>query len=188
MPQPPLCRNLEQKFRCQDLEAAHSIALAAGATASQTMLQRDVFFNARCGRLKLRTIHTEDQPRAAELIAYDRPDGAGERFSAYRLVPIGEPEALEAALAAALGVRGIVRKRRRLLLSRNTRLHFDEVEGLGTFVEFEVVLDADRMVQDAREQIAQWREVLGLTEPVPRSYMDLLGASTTPLLHVGVAS
>src|SRR5207244_3144861 len=76
----------------------------------------------------------------SELIYYRRPDHEGPTLCDYLRVPIGEPETLKELLAAALGIRGVVRKRRRLYLVDQTRVHVDEVEGLGMFVELEVVL------------------------------------------------
>jgi predicted adenylyl cyclase CyaB len=173
-PQPG--RNVEQKFHCGNHADAHAAALAAGAQATDVLLQRDVYFHAVSGRLKLRSIQSERSPPTAELIAYDRPDGAGERISTYILVRVADPGRLEAALGAALGVRAVVKKRRRLLMSGNIRLHFDEVESLGTFVEFEAVLgDGDTEAQSI-ERIARWRSVLGLSDAVSRSYVDLLEA------------
>jgi predicted adenylyl cyclase CyaB len=43
-------------------------------------------------------------------------------------------------LSRALGVRRVVRKRRTVFHVGRTRVHFDEVEGLGRFIELEVVL------------------------------------------------
>ncbi len=167
-------RNLEQKFRCGDLEAAYRAALAAGALDADVLLQRDVYFGAARGRLKLRSTLSGDGAAHAELIAYDRPDGPQERISSYLLIPVSDPDLLEAILTAALGMRATVRKRRRLLMDGATRLHFDEVEDLGTFVEFEAVLAEDEPEARGRERLMHWRELLGLDEPVPRSYVDLL--------------
>lgn len=40
----------------------------------------------------------------------------------------------------ALGVKGLVKKKRMLWLYNQTRIHVDEVEGLGNFLELEVGL------------------------------------------------
>ena len=47
---------------------------------------------------------------------------------------------MQAALAMALGVKGVVRKRRMLYMIGQTRVHLDHVEGLGDFMELEVQL------------------------------------------------
>ena len=45
-----------------------------------------------------------------------------------------------APLAAALGIRTVVRKQRTVYLHKNVRIHLDAVDGLGTFLEFEAVM------------------------------------------------
>ena len=46
-------------------------------------------------------------------------------------------------LAGVLKTRGVVTKRREVFLIGRTRVHLDDVKGLGTFVELEVVLGDD---------------------------------------------
>ena len=54
--------------------------------------------------------------------------------------PVAAPDELAEALDAALGTVVVVSKRRRLFLWEGVRIHLDEVDGLGSFVEFEAVL------------------------------------------------
>ena len=132
-------RNLEIKARDPDPALSLSRALALGAEDRGEITQRDTYFGRTAGRLKLR----EQSPGDAELIEYRRPDEAGPRASDYRLVPVSDPDALREALDAALGTLVVVEKRRRLLLWEGVRIHLDEVEGLGSFLELEAT-DADR--------------------------------------------
>ncbi len=170
--QPPR-QNVEQKFRCDDLLTAHAAAVNAGARPAAVLLQRDVYFAVPHGRLKLRTILSESA-RRSELIAYERPDASTERVSTYRAVPVEEAEALEAALASALGVRAVVNKRRTLLMDGAVRLHLDEVEELGDFIEIEAVLGSDLNEDEARRRLAHWRGVFQVVDDVPESYVDLI--------------
>ena len=51
--------------------------------------------------------------------------------------------------------------------------HLDEVDGLGDFVELEAVLGEPATPEAGAAQVARWRDLLGLTEQVPDSYIDL---------------
>jgi predicted adenylyl cyclase CyaB len=110
--------------------------------------------------LKLREI--EGQP--AQLIGYARPDDQGPKASDYLVVPVTEAGLLKAALSAALGIRGVVEKRREIYLWHNARIHLDEVTGLGTFIEFEAVLGPE--VDDARgrDQLADLSRRFGIAQ------------------------
>ena len=90
-------------------------------------------------------------------------------------MPVADPTALREALAHALGVARQVAKTRHLLLLGRTRIHLDHVEGLGDFLELEVVLaDARRRragEQEAERILAQL--ALGDRPRIPGSYADL---------------
>src|SRR5262249_40642481 len=133
-------QNLELKARCPDLEMVRARAERLGARYAGAFAQRDTFFASGApGRLKLREV--ADGP--AELIAYRRADLAAARASDYDIYPGPPAHRLRAVLTAALGEAGVVEKRRRLYLLEHTRIHLDEVRGLGDFVELETVLDGE---------------------------------------------
>jgi predicted adenylyl cyclase CyaB len=169
----PLSRNLELKARCAGLDEVRAVVRRLGARPAGTLRQVDTFFRAPHGRLKLRV--PDDGP--AELIWYDRPDLPGPRASHYHLVQIQDPSGLESALAAALGVRGKVHKRRELFLWDNVRIHLDDVQGLGEFVEFEAVLRSEEEAVRAEAQLAQLVAALGIrpADQLATAYADLLG-------------
>jgi adenylate cyclase class 2 len=170
---PPTRRNLEVKARHADLAAARAAAERLGARAAAVEVQTDTYFRVPHGRLKLRAI--EGQP--AVLIWYDRPDNTGTRGSDYYLVPVPDAAALKAALTAALGVRGEVRKRRAIYLWHNVRIHLDEVAGLGNFVEFEAVLAAAEDEVTAASRLDELGRALAILpgDHLAPSYADLLG-------------
>jgi adenylate cyclase class IV len=128
--------NIEIKARASDYQAQLRRAEEIADGPPLRFTQEDTFYHVPNGRLKLRVF----ADGSGELIQYRRPDAEGPKTSDYALVRIGDPTALGGLLAAALGVRAVVRKTRTLLLCGQTRLHFDEVEGLGNFIELEVVL------------------------------------------------
>jgi predicted adenylyl cyclase CyaB len=129
-------RNIEIKARVEDLRKTRLLAEALSDSPPEVLVQEDVFFIAPNGRLKLRTINDS----CSELIYYERSDETGPKSSEYILVPVPDPRLMRQLLTSALGVRGVVRKRRTLCMVGNTRIHLDEVEGLGDFLELEVVL------------------------------------------------
>ena len=63
-------------------------------------------------------------------------------------------------LEQMLGVRACVRKRREVWLYRNARIHLDTVDGLGCFVEIEVVVTGG--MRQARALMRELRVELGI--------------------------
>jgi predicted adenylyl cyclase CyaB len=166
-------RNVEIKARVGGLAAVREVVAGLADSGPMELEQEDTFFVCPRGRLKLRRFAGCVQ---AELIYYERPEAAGPKESRYLVHPTADPEGLRDVLAAAFGVRGVVRKQRAVFLVGQTRVHLDEVEGLGEFVELEVVLQPQ---QDAAEGVAVARELmarLGISpsQLVDRAYIDLL--------------
>ncbi len=166
-----MSRNVEIKARVADAADFARRARALADAGPETIPQSDVFFAATRGRLKLRRLSGR-----AELIWYERPDAAGPKTSRYSLVPVADPDALEAALTGALGVRGTVRKTRRLFMAGRTRIHLDAVEGLGDFMELEVVLREGEDVADGEAEARELMAALGIAgdDLVEAAYIDLL--------------
>ena len=189
----PPQRNLEIKARDPDPARSLERALALGAEDRGEITQRDTYFGRTAGRLKLR----EQAPGEAELIEYRRPDEAGARASDYRLVPVSDPDGLREALDAALGTLVVVEKRRRLLLWEGVRIHLDEVEGLGSFLELEATdaeLDRSGPGQPGPSRTAPKIDHLRAELDIPDeqliagSYSDLLLDSRERLLAAARAA
>jgi homotetrameric cytidine deaminase len=160
-----LRRNLEIKARDADPRRTLEAALALGAEDGGELTQRDTYFGGARGRLKLR----EQTPGEAELIQYRRADEEGPRTSEFRVVPIAAADPLREALDAALGTLVVVEKRRRLLLWEGVRIHLDDVDDLGTFVELEAPEDGDQQAK-----VEKLTEALGIADPIAGSYSDLV--------------
>jgi homotetrameric cytidine deaminase len=166
-------RNVELKALDPDPARSLAVCRELGAEDRGVLRQRDTYFRARAGRLKLR----EEDPGGAVLIQYDRPDAAEARESRYRLTRVDDPEDLRASLDAALGTLVVVEKARRLLLWDGVRIHLDTVEGLGSFVELEGVAPPESDLGPEREKVARLQQALGIGEVLTDSYSDrLLGA------------
>jgi len=98
------------------------------------------------------------------------------RESNYVLVPTAEPDRVRDVLATVYGIIGVVRKRRTVRMVDCTRVHLDEVEGLGTFVELEVVLGDGEPAESGVVEARRLMAALGIQEDqlVSRAYIDLL--------------
>ena len=169
-------RNIEIKARIDSVEALLPVAQALADAQLQTIAQDDTFFVCARGRLKLRDFGDG----TGELIHYQRADTAGPKLSDYVRVPTGEPAVLREALERAQGVLGRVRKTRWLLLAGPTRIHLDRVEGLGDFVELEVVLRDDQSEAEGVAIADALLQALGVspTQRLAGAYLDLLLAGS----------
>lgn len=167
-----MARNVEIKARVACIDALLPRARALAEGDAQRIEQDDTFFRVPHGRLKLR----EFGDGSAELIHYQRPDTPGAKLSDYVRTAVPQPATLREALQRALGVEGRVRKQRTLLLAGQTRIHLDRVEGLGDFVELEVVLRDDQGEHEGARIADALMHELGLAA-APRiagAYLDLL--------------
>jgi len=168
-------RNIEIKARLRSVDELLPRARALADGDVVVIDQHDTFFHVPHGRLKLRAF----SDGSAELIHYHRPNTAAPKASDYVRVPVTEARLLHEALARGCGVVGHVRKRRLLLLVGQTRVHLDRVEGLGDFIELEVVLRDGQADDDGRAVAEQLMHRLGLAG-APRlagAYLDLRRAS-----------
>jgi predicted adenylyl cyclase CyaB len=167
-----MARNIEIKARISNLEEWLPRAAALADSPPVTISQDDTFFLCPKGRLKLRAFRSG----GGELIFYQREDCPEPKESHYFLAPVVEVGPLREALTQAYGVIGRVRKVRYLIMAGRTRIHLDRVEGLGDFLELEVVLQQNEPnvsgIQEARDLLKK----LGISEKdlVERAYVDLL--------------
>jgi len=179
--------NVELKAAAADLAATAERCRALGAHDHGVLVQRDTYFAARSGRLKLR----EHEGGDAELIAYARPDGTEPEQSGYVLAPAADPRALREALDRALGTVVVVAKRRRLFLWEHVRIHLDEVEGLGTFVELEALVGPGlNDLARAQDKLARLRSELAIDDRalVAGGYADLLLDGTEALRRAAASA
>ena len=166
-----MARNVEIKARVADLAALAARAAAIADSGPVVIAQDDTFFHCDNGRLKLRAF----SDGTGELIFYRRPDQGGPKESFYVLSPTASPDTLREALTLAHGQVGRVVKQRTLFLAGRTRVHLDRVDGLGDFMELEVVLadgeTLDAGVREAHELMAR----LGIAPEslVEGAYLDL---------------
>lgn len=164
-------RNVEIKARLAEPVTFRSRVEELADGAPILLEQEDVFFHSQRGRLKLRK-----EASGAQLIYYERSDLTGPAESQYFTESFADPATIEAMLSVALDIRGTVSKSRRLYKIGQTRVHIDEVLGLGSFVELEVELEAIQETSEGEAAARELMEKLELAEEylVAESYIDLL--------------
>jgi predicted adenylyl cyclase CyaB len=168
----PMARNVEIKARIQSIEALAERISAIADEGPIEMLQDDTFFTCARGRIKLRALSATE----GQLIFYQRPNEKGPKESSYIISPVAAPDSLREALSLAYGQVGRVRKHRTLYVVGRTRVHLDRVEGLGQFVELEVVLCDDEDTKPGIEEAQRLMALLGIssTQLLDGAYVDLL--------------
>ena len=170
--------NIEIKARARDFAAMRARAEELADGPVQVIPQEDTFFSVAHGRLKLR----ERVADPAQLIYYERADEGGPKRSDYQIFETGDPASLKSTLGRALGIRGVVRKTRYLYLIDQTRVHLDDVQGLGQFMELEVVLRAGQADADGQAIAEELMAKLGVerSDLLEGAYMDLLEERSSP--------
>lgn len=166
--------NIEIKARARDFDDIYRRAEGLSRVPVETNPQEDTFFNTPQGRLKLRILAGDK----GQLIYYTRPDQEGPKRSDYHIYYTSDPANLKRILGMTYGIRGEVRKTRYLFLVGQTRIHLDDVEGLGKFMELEVVLEDGQSDADGQAIAEGLMASLGITEAdlLDAAYMDLLEA------------
>jgi len=164
--------NIEIKARVQDFADIKSRAEKLSDTPVEVIPQEDIFFNVEKGRLKLRIL----APDNAQLIFYTRPDQEGPKRSDYHIALTSDPENLKRVLELAYGIRGVVKKTRYLYLVGQTRVHLDDVEGLGQFMELEVVMREGQSDAEGQKIAEGLMTSLGVErgDLLEGAYMDLM--------------
>jgi predicted adenylyl cyclase CyaB len=164
-------RNIEIKARVFNRRHLRDYMRLHGSQ-QQVQHQRDVFFNAPRGRLKLRCF----RDGTGVLVAYDRADQAGPKLSDYTPAPVADAAKCEQALTRSLGVRGIVEKKREIAIVGQTRIHLDQVKGLGVFLELEVVLRPRQSLKSGRSIAKKLMKELNLGQDglLERAYIDMI--------------
>ena len=170
-----MARNVEIKAKIGEIEALIPIIASLAETGPFNILQHDTFFNCPLGKLKLRAFSAS----SGELIFYQRPELNGPKVSIYQISPTTEPDSLRDALALAYGILGTVRKQRTLYLLGKTRIHLDRVDGLGDFLELEVVLEDLQTITYGESIALDLMAKIGVlpNQLIPTSYLELLSKS-----------
>ena len=163
--------NIEIKARAADWARQLKKGLEL-ADRTERLAQADTFFNCSNGLLKLR----EQRGGEDYLVFYRRAGVRGPKASEYTLVPVPEAAKTLRSLSRLLGVTKKVFKKRLVCHAGRTRIHFDEVRGLGRFIELEVVLKPRESAAAGRREAAGLIEALGIKKAdlLAGAYADML--------------
>ena len=152
--------NRELKAYCNDFAAARRLLRDHGAQFVEVKEQVDYYYHlplvdadGGTRRLKLRI-----EKGKGELIYYCEGQEAGARTSRFQIAEASDPK-MGDVLAAALGIRAVVRKERELWRKDNVVFNLDTVEGVGQILEVEV------QARDGRDIDLQISEYQRLFEP-----------------------
>lgn len=165
-------RNVEIKARFRRSRKTDSILRQFRARRTLAEDQVDTYYDVSRGRMKVR----EHADGSAELIHYLREETEGPRISHHEIVPLKKTDPVKRILEREHGIRAVVRKHREVWMWRNVRIHFDRVEGLGRFIEFEVVLREGDTEKEGREKAELLMSAFGITDRdlIYQSYEDFL--------------
>ena len=167
-----MARNIEIKARIEGVELLASRVTAIADEGPFEIVQDDTFFHCSTGRLKLRAFSDD----LGELIFYRRVNQAGPKESFHIRSPTSSPETLRESLSLAYGQIGRIRKHRTFFLVGRTRVHLDRVEGLGDFLELEVVLVDDESTDTGVREARELMDRLGIqsSQLIEGAYLDLM--------------
>lgn len=168
--------NIEIKARVRNFDEIRRRAENLSDTPVEVIPQEDTFFNTPQGRLKLRLLSAD----RGQLIYYTRPDQEGPKRSDYHISHTSDPANLKRVLELAYGIRGVIQKTRYLYLVGQTRVHLDDVEGLGQFMELEVVMREGQSDAEGQAIAEDLMASLGVerSDLLEGAYMDLLESAS----------
>lgn len=167
-----MARLIEIKARCHDREVMHRRLMALSTATPTEIRQDDTFFTCANGRLKLREL----APDRGRLIFYRRGEETGAKQTDFVVSKTDSPVSLRECLALAHGVIGRVQKTRTVFELGNTRAHLDQVEGLGHFIELEILLEdgVDATQGEALIGAVMSQLAIGVEDLLSGSYLDML--------------
>ena len=169
--------NRELKAYCNDFAVVRRLLRDHGAAFVEVKVQVDYYYQLPPAdstdgtrRLKLRV-----ERGKGELIYYCEGQERGARTSRFQTASTDDP-LMGDVLAAALGVRAVVRKQRELWRKDNVLFNLDTVEGVGQILEVEV------QAQDGRDidlQITEYQRLFApcLGDHIIGSNEDLVAVS-----------
>ena len=168
-----MAKNLEIKAFCSDLEKTELIVKEIATDFLGKDFQTDTYFMTKNGRFKLR----ESLLSGSYLIPYIRPNQTDVKLSQYAKINVKDSENVKSLFKKILGIHCVVKKNRSIYLYKNVRIHLDNVNELGTFIEFEAVFDgknSDEKKEQKKLDYLMKKLNVGIDELSDVSYENLL--------------
>ncbi|KAH0556519.1 uncharacterized protein LOC123274911 [Cotesia glomerata] len=168
-------RNVEIKAFLRNPDSVKAKAEELSSSEPEVIRQTDTFYIVPHGRLKLRVF----DDNSGELIFYERSDTKGPKLSSYTKVSFSdksECDGINDILTKTNGKLGMVKKTRLLYIVGQSRIHIDEVDQLGDFMEIEVVLQDKQDVEVGEKISNNLMKELGIVQDdlISEAYIDLL--------------
>jgi adenylate cyclase class IV len=130
--------NLELKYFCHDFKPIRRILEEMGAKKSGFKKQKDYFFFMPSARKNVR-MKFRNEGKNQEIVYYERPNfETNKNISANVLVYIVKDKELFNFLKSALGVKGMVEKKRETWKKDDTVFNLDVVKNVGKVFEIEL--------------------------------------------------
>jgi predicted adenylyl cyclase CyaB len=140
---------------------------------AETLIQTDTYFVSEQSRFKLR----EESGKQAYLIRYQRPNLQEAKESNYLFYPVSDVKLFLAVFGDTLQEELKVKKQRALYFPKpHIRVHLDQVEELGDFLEIEIILSKDisiAVAQEEMQELQQWLHIENLKK-INCGYRELL--------------
>lgn len=161
-------KNLELKIHCNSFAKVMGSLNEINAEFVGALVQKDVYYKAAKGLLKLRTENGRQS-----LIKYLRDEKGKNRWSDFQVLKFSEGNA-EKFLKHIFDIETIVEKKRLLYMYDNTRIHLDKVKGLGKFLELETIVING--LTDAKKRFKKIIRLLnlGYYDQIKKSYKILI--------------
>ena len=170
--------NFEFKARSENNHRLEELIKSKPSRFVGTDHQTDTYFNVPNGRLKLREGTIENA-----LIYYKRENTSGPKKSDILLYQHKPDPVLKLMLIKSLGIKVVVDKTRKIYFIDNVKIHFDDVLGLGSFVEVEAIdQDGTFGLEKIKAQCEAYRKLFKITDEqfIAESYSDLLVKKSSP--------
>ncbi len=165
--------NIEIKSMYQKTSSTDRMLKKNGMHFERIEIQTDTYYHVNHGRLKIRERDCGDP----QLIQYFRDDQKGPRPSYYEVIHLKKMDQVKSTLEGEHGIDVIVKKKREIWTAENIRIHFDCIEELGNFIEFEIDVGMHGSIEAGRQK-AEW-----LMRKFHISKKDLIGQSYADLVR-----